>query len=108
MTTNAYSKKAAYSLCSIEEAKQISEALGGTVWYHEGAKTYSIGTNWSIDTNEGRWLGNRDSEAEAVEFAQRMKGVKVNRVTVIYLESDSGDPEDAELIEDESVTIWQN
>lgn len=105
---NAYSKKAAYSLGSIEEAKQISKALGGTVWYHEGAKSYSIGTGWSISDNvTGKWLCNQETEADAIAFAKRCKSAKVERFTTIYLDCGTGDPFDDELIENEAVTIWQ-
>lgn len=50
MSSNANSKKAAYSLCSIEEAEQISKAFGGTTWCHEGGKTYSVNTVWHVAT----------------------------------------------------------
>lgn len=105
--SNAYSKKASYSLCSIEEAKQISEALGGTVWYHEGDKTFSIGTSWKIVNANGKWLGYFDSEAEAIEKAQRMSGIRVKRMTSVHLVADSGDPDDDEFISYDFATVYE-
>ena len=103
---NAYSKKASYSLCSIEEAERISKALGGTVWYHEGAKTYSINTVWHVMTINDWWFCDRDSEAEAIEVAKSYKSAKVVRATCVYLVANSGDPDDDELISVEHDVIW--
>lgn len=107
MNTNTYNKRAAYSLCSIEEAKKVSETFGGTTWYHEGGKTFAIGTSWEIVSASGKWLGNFDNEAEAIEKAQRMSNVHVKRTTSVYLVIDSDDPEDDELISYNCVTIYE-
>lgn len=106
MSSNANSKKAAYSLCSIEEAKQISKAFGGTTWCHEGGKTYSVNTVWHVMTTNDWWLCDRDSEAEAIETAKSCKSAKAVRATCVYLVADSGDPDDDELISVEHDAIW--
>lgn len=107
MITNAYNKKAAYSLRSIDEAKQVSQAFGGTTWYHEDGKTYSVNTVWHVmRATDNWWFCDRDSEADAIETAKGYKNTKVVRDTCIWLIADSGDPLDDELISVERVTIW--
>lgn len=107
MNTNTYNKQAAYSLCNIEEAKQVSREFGGTTWYHEEGKTFAISTSWKIVNANGKWLCYFDSEAEAIEKAQRMSGVRVKRMTSVYLVADSGDPEDDEFISYDFATIYE-
>lgn len=103
---NAYSKKAASSLCSIEEAKQISKAFGGTTWCYEGGKAYSVNTAWHVMTADNWWLCDRDSEAEAIATAKSCKSAKAVIATCVYLVAGSGDPDDDELISVEHDTIW--
>ena len=92
---------------TIDEAKQISEAFGGTTWCHEDGKTYSVNTVWHVmRTTDNWWFCDRDSEADAIETAKRYKNAKAVRATCIWLIADSGDPNDDELISVENVTIW--
>lgn len=91
---------------TIDEAKHVSQAFGGTTWYHEDGKTYSVNTVWHVMRTDNWWLCDRDSEDDAIETAKSCKNAKVVMDTCIWLIADSGDPRDDELISVDHVTIW--
>lgn len=66
--------------------------------------TTTTSVEWMIITNDGVWLSNRSTEHAAVELAQHLTGVKVERLTTVYMYND----EDCEWepVNNELVTIY--
>lgn len=63
--------------------------------------TTTTSVEWMIITNDGVWLSNRSTERAAVELAQHLTGVKVERVTTVYMynaEDDEWEPVNNELV----------
>ena len=65
--------------------------------------TTTTSVEWMIVTNDGVWLSNRSTERAAVELAHHLTGVKVDRVTTVYMYNDEDD--EWEPVNDELVTI---
>ena len=62
--------------------------------------TTTTNVEWMIYADDGSWIGDYSSKSAAIEIAQHLTGVHVNRLTTSYVYN-----AEYEIVNDELVTI---
>ena len=65
--------------------------------------TTATNVEWMVYADDGSWLGDYSSKSAAIGIAQHLTGVKVERVTTVYMYNDEDD--EWEPVNNELVTI---